>query len=306
MRTLGVVAGGVGLAAVAAALGGIPRADAIDLVALSFGAALVAYITGGAVLRRLRSPIVVALIPLISLGVGSLAAAQAMFVSAHDLSALLVVVVGAGTAGVLAASALARELAAARAAADEAAARERVLERSRRQLVAWVSHDLRTPIAGIQAMVEALDDGVVAEPTDVRAYYGRLTGEAKRLARLVDDLFELSRIEADALDLTLEKVSLGVVVSDAVASATILAGTKGVELSRDFDGHPPEVTASARELNRVVAEPPGQRDPPHPSRRLDPGPGGSRRAPRRAVGGRRLRWHPRRRPRSGVRPRLPR
>ena len=68
--------------------------------------------------------------------------------------------------------------------------------------MAWVSHDLRTPIAGIRAMVEALDDGVVVEDADVRRYHHQLTVEADRLARLVDDLFELSRIEADALQLS--------------------------------------------------------------------------------------------------------
>ena len=62
--------------------------------------------------------------------------------------------------------------------------------------MAWVSHDLRTPIAGIRAMVEALDDGVVDDPDEVRRYHLQLMTEADRLARLVDDLFELSRIEA--------------------------------------------------------------------------------------------------------------
>ena len=81
------------------------------------------------------------------------------------------------------------------------AERERALEHSRRELVAWVSHDLRTPIAGIRAMVEALDDGVVVDAAEVRRYHQQLVTEADRLARLVDDLFELSRIEADALAL---------------------------------------------------------------------------------------------------------
>ena len=64
---------------------------------------------------------------------------------------------------------------------------------SRRELVAWVSHDLRTPLAGIRAMVEALDDGVVVDPRDVRPLPPQHPTEADRLARLVDDLFELSR-----------------------------------------------------------------------------------------------------------------
>ncbi|MFZ6002893.1 MAG: sensor histidine kinase [Actinomycetota bacterium] len=252
--THSALAVGVGLlaAAGAAAAASLPAADAIRLIGLSFGVAIFAYWLGRAALRRSSSPVIVALIPITSFGLGALAAAQSMFVSTHDLSALVVVVAGAGTAGVLGALALARELEAAGRRADEAAARERALERSRRQLVAWVSHDLRTPLAGIRAMVEALDDGVVSDLTDVHEYHGRLVEETAKLAQLVDDLFELSRIEADALDLTLERVSLGEVVSDAVASARALAAVKGVSVEGQVAERPPLVSASTRELTRVV------------------------------------------------------
>ena len=81
----------------------------------------------------------------------------------------------------------------------EAADRERALEASRRELVAWVSHDLRTPLAGLRAMAEALEDGVVAEPAQVARYHAVMTREADRLSAMVDDLFELSRINAGAL-----------------------------------------------------------------------------------------------------------
>lgn len=236
----------------AAAATGMPGTDTFQLLLLSFGVALAGYMLGRLALRRHHHPVIVALIPIGSMALGALAAAQSMFVSTHDLSALVVVVAGAGTAGVLGALVLAGELATARRAAEEASARERALERSRRQLVAWVSHDLRTPLAGIQAMVEALDDGVVSSPADVTTYYNRLSTEASRLARLVDDLFELSRIEAAALDLTLERVSLGELVSDAVASASVRADAKGVRVDGHVAARPTEVSASSRELTRVV------------------------------------------------------
>ena len=102
------------------------------------------------------------------------------------------------------------------------------MEQSRRELVAWVSHDLRTPLAGIRALAEALDDGIVDEPGEIRRYHRRLVTEAERLARLVDDLFELSRIQADALALSLERVPLADVVSEVVASAAVVAEAKGV------------------------------------------------------------------------------
>ncbi|HEY8525766.1 MAG TPA: ATP-binding protein [Acidimicrobiales bacterium] len=249
-----VVAGGLAVAVAVAAAVGIPADDAVVLIASSFGVALAAYALGRGVLRRSRSPVVVALIPVVAVALGALAAARAMFVSSHDLSALVVVVAGAGTAGVLGGLALAAELDLARRRVAEMTARERALESSRRELVAWVSHDLRTPIAGIRAMVEALDDGVVADPAEVHRYHERLVTEADRLARLVDDLFELSRIEADALALTLVRVPIGEVVSDAVASAAPLAEAKGVRLDGQLDdgARSLAVAGSAPELTRVV------------------------------------------------------
>ncbi len=126
------------------------------------------------------------------------------------------------------------------------------LERSRRELVAWVSHDLRTPLAGIRAMVEALEDGVVADVDTVHRYHRTMRQEADRLAGLVDDLFELSRIEAGALGLDLERVALDELVSDAVASASIAAGAKGIDV-RGAVGEPsPIVELSTPEMARVV------------------------------------------------------
>lgn len=253
-KTAGVLGGGLLLAVAAAAAIGLPADDTALLIGCSFGVALVAYGGGWLALRRSRSPVVVALIPVVAIALGALAAARAMFVSSHDLSALVVVIVGACTAGVLGALALASELERARRRVEAMTDRERALERSRRELVAWVSHDLRTPIAGIRAMVEALDDGVVDEPGEVKRFHLQLVSEADRLARLVDDLFELSRIEADALQLTLEPVPLGELVSDAVATAAVVAQAKGVRIDGRLDDGArwPTVVGSAHELTRIV------------------------------------------------------
>ena len=247
MKALVVVLMGLGVAVLGATMVDMPANDTLVLLVYSFGGALAAYTAGWVLLRRVRSPVVVALIPVMSIALGALAAARAMFVSTHDLSALVVVVAGACTAGVLGALSLASEL-------DRARSRMAAMERGRRELVAWVSHDLRTPIAGMRAMVEALDDGVVGDPDDVARYHRQLVGEADRLARLVDDLFELSRIEADALQVTLRPVSLGELVSDAVASSAALAEAKGVRLDGRVDNEwgPATVRGSAPELTRVV------------------------------------------------------
>ena len=92
-------------------------------------------------------------------------------------------------------------------AAERERAAERTAETSRRQLVAWVSHDLRTPLAGIRAMSEALEDAVVVDPTEITDYARRISSETTRLSMMVDDLFELSRINAGALALTFGPLS---------------------------------------------------------------------------------------------------
>lgn len=98
---------------------------------------------------------------------------------------------GGGTAEL---AALSRELAATSAKLHESRERERALETSRRELVAWISHDLRTPLAGLRAMSEALEDGVAADP---HRYLRQIRTEVERLNDMVGDLFELSRIHAE-------------------------------------------------------------------------------------------------------------
>jgi len=114
---------------------------------------------------------------------------------------------------------------------EAAHARERTLETSRRELVAWVSHDLRTPLAGLRAMAEALEDEVVTDAATVHRYHSQIRAESDRLAAMVDDLFELSRIHAGALRLSRQRVGLSELVSETVAGTEPLARAKGVRLS---------------------------------------------------------------------------
>ncbi|MGH3486939.1 MAG: sensor histidine kinase [Actinopolymorphaceae bacterium] len=137
----------------------------------------------------------------------------------------------------------------------DARARERAAEAARRDLVAWVSHDLRTPLAGIRAMAEALADGVVERPDEVGTYAHKITGEAQRLSRMVDDLFELSRITAGALRLTLSTVDLCEVVDEAVAAEQPVADRKRVVVRSRVAASPAAsatVLGSSPELARVM------------------------------------------------------
>jgi signal transduction histidine kinase len=135
---------------------------------------------------------------------------------------------------------------------DAARTRERALDASRRELVAWVSHDLRTPLAGIRVMVEALEDGVVSDAATVARYHKTMRLEVDRLTGLVDDLFELSRIQAGALELHLEPASLTDVVSDALAGAVVAADAKGVRLAGRLTGPAPEMELATPEVLRVL------------------------------------------------------
>ncbi len=109
--------------------------------------------------------------------------------------------------------------------------RERSLEASRRELVAWVSHDLRTPLAGLRAMAEALEDEVVVDRRTVSQYHSQIRREVDRLATMIDDLFELSRIHAGALRLSRRMVGLEDLVAEVVASTEPVARAKGVRLT---------------------------------------------------------------------------
>ena len=127
--------------------------------------------------------------------------------------------------------------------------REVALEQSRRELVSWVSHDLRTPLAGLRAMTEALEDGLADDPA---RYHAQMRAEVERMVRMVDDLFELSRIHAGVLRLSPQPVALGDVVSEALASADSVARARGVRL----DGAVDEgvlVNADPAGLSRVVS-----------------------------------------------------
>ncbi|MFF3285945.1 sensor histidine kinase [Streptomyces sp. NPDC003023] len=263
----------------------------IALYALLGAAA--AGIAGALVLRMLRhrsvavSLTVVAAVTVTAMLAGTLAVAQAMFLSPHDLTVVTMVVAMAavvslvtalllgrwvvarsreltlaarsfGEGGSFAApggaataelDALSRELASTSDRLAAAHARERALETSRRELVAWISHDLRTPLAGLRAMSEALEDGVVQDP---ERYFRQIRTEVDRLNSMVGDLFELSRIHAGALALAPTRMSVHDLVGEALAGADPLAREHGVRLvGEGVEAVPVEV--DGKEMTRVLA-----------------------------------------------------
>ncbi|WP_411116164.1 sensor histidine kinase [Streptomyces sp. 058-1L] len=145
-------------------------------------------------------------------------------------------------------AALTRELAATSAKLDSSRERERALETSRRELVAWISHDLRTPLAGLRAMAEALEDGMAP---DSGRYLRQIRTEVERMNGMVGDLFELSRIHAGSLTLAPARISLYDLVDDALAGAGPLARERGVRLVGDRIEEVP-VEVDGKEMSRVL------------------------------------------------------
>ncbi|GHJ37998.1 cell wall metabolism sensor histidine kinase WalK [Streptomyces sp. TS71-3] len=153
---------------------------------------------------------------------------------------------GASTAEL---TSLAGELSSVSAKLAASRQRERALEAARRDMVAWISHDLRTPLAGLRAMSEALEDGVAAEP---ERYFRQIGAEVHRLDSMVGDLFTLSRIQAGALALDRTRMSVEDLADEALTSAQALAKEHGVRLVGDpVEAVPVEV--DGREMSRVLA-----------------------------------------------------
>ncbi len=135
---------------------------------------------------------------------------------------------------------------------QEAATREREMKEARRDLVAAVSHDLRTPIASVRALIEAVADGVADAPEVEARYLASARGELEKLGRLVDDLFEVSQIDAGALRLELEEASLRDLISDTLASFKPRAESRRVHLVGEVSGDVDPVLASLPRLQRVL------------------------------------------------------
>src|SRR4051812_21601009 len=144
--------------------------------------------------------------------------------------------------------ALSTELARTSERLEESRQREARLEASRRELVSWVSHDLRTPLAGMRAMTEALEDGMVDDPA---RYHHQIRTEVDRMVRMVDDLFELSRLNSGVLTMVPETVELRDVVSEAIAGADPVARARSVRLGGSVE-EGLAVSADADGLSRVM------------------------------------------------------
>ena len=202
--------------------------------------------------RSPRSAAMVApLVPVAAVAVAIAVSGRAMFISPRDLALLAWIVVAAVPLaivfGVVVARRIDEQVRAAAAATAELNA-DRDLEQRRREMVAWISHDLRTPLAGMRAMTEALQDGIAADPP---RYLDQLHQEIGRLSAMVDDLLALSRLQAGGLRLAMTDVDVGDLVSDTLASTEPLALDQRLQLTGRAESGL-VVRADSRELSRAL------------------------------------------------------
>ncbi|MBL0886117.1 sensor histidine kinase [Myceligenerans indicum] len=229
----------------------------LEGVVLSAGVAAATGAVGAlgvfAVARR-RVPVAAVLAPLVvvvSVAAGVYTSVRAMFLSDKDSTTVLLLLASAipvalGVGMILAV----RIWRIAAEAASLAATRERdrEIEAGRREMVAWVSHDLRTPLAAVRVLAEALEDGVGDHAETVR----RIQAENHRMSEMVDDLLALSRLQSPALVLHRQPVDLRDLVSDAVAAVRPLADAGAVRMV-EAEGDGAVAAVDAREVARALA-----------------------------------------------------
>ena len=234
----------------------MPTSDLWEIAGWALACSIPVVLAGALTIRLARSwslavsMVALVLIPTLATFTGVLGASGFMITETFERTAVVLVIVSVVTipAAVLLARYQARRTVWEREIRDS----ERAAEQSRRRLVAFVSHDLRTPLAGIRAGAEAIADGVVNED-EAREQAKHIEQESIRLSAMVDDLFEMSKINAGAVQPAHDTVALDEVIDDVVAAHRIVAERAGVALHVNLPDEPVQVIGSDRALVRVLS-----------------------------------------------------
>lgn len=130
--------------------------------------------------------------------------------------------------------------------------KQRELERLRTDLIAWVSHDLQTPLASIRAILEALYDGVVDEPETVKRYLNTAQRDVSSLSALIDDLFEMAQLDAGGIPLEKADSSLADLISDTLESFSEIASRHNIRLEGSVEADVDPVFMDTQRIGRVL------------------------------------------------------
>jgi signal transduction histidine kinase len=131
--------------------------------------------------------------------------------------------------------------------------KQRELDMLRRNLIAWAGHDLRTPLASIRAIVEALADGMVQDPDTVDRYLHTAQRDIRSLSLLIDDLFQLAQLEAGGLRLEVQPNAISDLLSDTIESFSELAVRQGIVLEGCVGPGVDPVDMDAQQIGRVLS-----------------------------------------------------
>lgn len=130
--------------------------------------------------------------------------------------------------------------------------RERNLEKTRQELIEAVSHDLRTPLSNARAMVESINDGIVTDEETIKRYLHNTQSEIENLSQLVNDLFEVSQIDAGLLKLNMDLINLQQLINDTVDTMAIPASSNHIKLETDIDRNITPITVDSNRIQRVL------------------------------------------------------
>jgi signal transduction histidine kinase len=130
--------------------------------------------------------------------------------------------------------------------------KQKEVERMRSDLIAWVGHDLQTPLASMRAILEALADGMVDDPEAIQRYLKTAQRDIRSLSLLIDDLFQMAQIDAGGLQLDLSQNSLSDLISDTLESFSELATRQGIRLEGAVEPEVDPVCMDAARIGRVL------------------------------------------------------
>jgi two-component system phosphate regulon sensor histidine kinase PhoR len=128
----------------------------------------------------------------------------------------------------------------------------RKLERVRRDFIANVSHEFKTPLTAIQGFAETLLAGAVDDPQNRGRFLGIILEHSRRLARLTDDLLKLSKMDADRLELEIRRLSVSQLIESCLETAQHRAAEKDIRISVNIAEHLPEIAGDRRQLAEVL------------------------------------------------------
>lgn len=131
-------------------------------------------------------------------------------------------------------------------------ARKQALEQSRRDLITWVSHDLKTPLAAIRAMNEAMLDGIVDEADTIRRYQHSIQHEVEHMASLIEDLFQLTAVDAGELLLKRQATALSALVEEVLAQISGQLAQNKLDLRTDIPDNLPMLDIASEKIKRVI------------------------------------------------------